>query len=379
MAQSSYTSVVLAQRPKALIVPGETFSIKENPMVGEKDLKDGQILIETLYLSLDPAMRGWLNDTRSYIPPVQIGEVMRGAVIGKVLASKSAKFTAGNYVTASPGWSEVAIVAEKEASLLEVPENGKVTDALGVLGMTGLTAYFGMLDIGQVKAGDFVVVSGAAGATGSVACQIAKLKGAKVLGLAGSDDKVQWLKDLGCDDALNYKNADFAKEFKEKTKDLIDVFFDNVGGEILELALSRAKAHSRFVMCGAISQYNSAKPVGPKNISMVIAMRIKLQGFIVFDYQSQYGAARTELTKWLTEGKIQRKETIVKGGLKSAERALMDLYNGINTGMPLPYFLRLYLRNGGKRLAITNTALTLGKLLVEVKAEDAESGVGSRL
>ncbi|KAG4437376.1 hypothetical protein IFR05_007140 [Cadophora sp. M221] len=351
MAQSSYTSVVLAQRPKALIVPGETFSIKENPMVSEKDLKDGEILVETLYLSLDPAMRGWLNDTRSYIPPVQIGEVMRGAVIGKVLASKSSKFTAGNYVTASPGWSEVAIVAEKEASLLEVPDNGKVTDALGVLGMTGLTAYFGMLDIGQVKAGDFVVVSGAAGATGSVACQIAKLKGAKVLGLAGSDDKVQWLKDLGCDDALNYKNADFAKEFKEKTKDLIDVFFDNVGGEILELALSRAKAHSRFVMCGAISQYNSSKPVGPKNISMVIVMRIKLQGFIVFDYQSQYGAARTELTKWLAEGKLQRKETIVKGGLKSAERALMDLYNGINTG----------------------------KLLVEVKAEDAGSGVGSRL
>ncbi|CZS95033.1 probable zinc-binding alcohol dehydrogenase domain-containing protein 1 [Rhynchosporium agropyri] len=351
MSQSTYTSVVLAQRPKALIVPGETFNIKENPMVSEKDLQDGQIMIQTLYLSLDPAMRGWLNDTRSYIPPVQIGEVMRGAVIGKVIASKSSKFTLGNYVTASPGWSELAIVAEKDASVLDVPANGKVTDALGVLGMTGLTAYFGITDIGKVKAGDFVVVSGAAGATGSVACQIAKLLGAKVLGLAGSDDKVQWLKDLGCDEALNYKNADFAKEFKEKTKDLIDVFFDNVGGEILELALSRAKAHARFVMCGAISQYNSAKPVGPKNISMVIAMRIKLEGFIVFDYQSQYGPARTELSRWLSEGKIQRKETIIKGGLKAAEQALLDLYNGINTG----------------------------KLLVEVKAEDAEGAVGSRL
>ncbi|CZT50038.1 probable zinc-binding alcohol dehydrogenase domain-containing protein 1 [Rhynchosporium secalis] len=351
MSQSTYTSVVLAQRPKALIVPGETFNIKENPMVSEKDLQDGQIMIQTLYLSLDPAMRGWLNDTRSYIPPVQIGEVMRGAVIGKVIASKSSKFTLGNYVTASPGWSELAIVAEKDASVLDVPANGKVTDALGVLGMTGLTAYFGITDIGKVKAGDFVVVSGAAGATGSVACQIAKLLGAKVLGLAGSDDKVQWLKNLGCDEALNYKNADFAKEFKEKTKDLIDVFFDNVGGEILELALSRAKAHARFVMCGAISQYNSAKPVGPKNISMVIAMRIKLEGFIVFDYQSQYGPARTELSRWLSEGKIQRKETIIKGGLKAAEQALLDLYNGINTG----------------------------KLLVEVRAEDAEGAVGSRL
>merc|ERR1712144_12462 len=343
MSQSTYTSVVLAQRPKALIVPGETFSVRSNAAPKESDLKDGQVIFRSLYLSLDPAMRGWLNDTRSYVPPVQIGEVMRGAVIGKVLASKSSKFSTGNYVTAQPGWSEVAIVADKEASLLEVPENGKVTDALGVLGMTGLTAYFGITDIGQVKAGDFVVVSGAAGATGSVACQIAKLKGAKVLGLAGSDDKVQWLKYLGCDDALIYKAADFAQQFKEKTKDLIDVFFDNVGGEILELALSRAKAHSRFVMCGANSQYNSAKPVGPKNITMVIAMRIKLQGFIVFDYQSQYKAARTELTKWLSEGKIQRKETIIKGGLKAAEQALLDLYNGINTG----------------------------KLLVEVKAEDA--------
>ncbi|OWO97917.1 hypothetical protein B2J93_4486 [Marssonina coronariae] len=369
MAQSTYSSVVLAQRPKALIVPGETFAVKENPMVSEKDLKDGQVIVETLYLSLDPAMRGWLNDTRSYIPPVQIGEVMRGAVIGKITASKSSKFGPGDYVTVTAGWTEVAIVDEKEVTRLEVPENTMVTDALGVLGMTGLTAYFGILDVGQVKAGDFVVVSGAAGATGSVVCQIAKLKGAKVLGIAGSDDKVQWLKDLGCDDALNYKSTDFAREFKEKTADLIDVFFDNVGGEILELALSRAKAHSRFVMCGGNyqpvqflqssgakgkpinSQRVAAQTNSPQNISMVIVMRIKLQGFIVFDYAKQFTQARTELMKWLAEGKLQRKETIVKGGLKAAEQALLDLYNGVNTG----------------------------KLLVEVKADDSGSGVGSRL
>lgn len=191
-----------------------------------------------------------LTDVRSYVPPVQIGEKMRGAVIAKVLASKSAKFAEGNYVTCSTGWTEQAVAKEKELTLLEVPVGGKVTDALGVLGMTGLTAYFGLIDVGKVKAGDFVVVSGAAGATGSVVCQIAKLKGAKVLGLAGSDDKVEWLKDLGCDGALNYKDPNFRAQFKEATKDLIDVFFDNVGGEILEMALSRAKAHSRFVMCG---------------------------------------------------------------------------------------------------------------------------------
>lgn len=228
---------------------------------------------------------------------------------------------------------------------------------MGVLGMTGLTAYFGMLHIGEVKAGDFVVVSGAAGATGSVACQLAKIKGAKVLGLAGSDEKVEWLKEMGCDEALNYKSEGFAKQFREKTKDLIDVFFDNVGGEILELALSRAKPHARFVMCGgeyipfpsflgilkgvlikcvAISQYNSKTPVGPKNISMVISMRIKMQGFIVFDFASQYGAARKELAQWLQEGRLQRKETIIKGGLKAADQALLDLFKGVNTGM-LPF------------------------------------------
>jgi NADPH-dependent curcumin reductase CurA len=175
---------------------------------------------------------------------------MRGAVIGKVLASKAPTLSVGSYVTANPGWTELSILPSKEVTPIDIPANGTITDALGVLGGTGLTAYFGMLSIGNVQPGDFVVVSGAAGATGSVACQIAKLKGARVLGLAGSDDKVKWLKELGCDEALNYKSTTFVQDFKEKTKDLIDVFFDNVGGEILELALSRAKAHARFVMCG---------------------------------------------------------------------------------------------------------------------------------
>lgn len=206
------------------------------------------------------------------------------------------------------------------------------------------TAYFGLIDVGKVKAGDLVVVSGAAGATGSVVCQIAKLKGATVLGLAGSDDKVEWLKDLGCDHALNYKDADFAKNFRTRTKGLIDVFFDNVGGEILDLALSRAKPHSRFVICGAISQYNT-EPKGPKNYLMIISMRIRMEGFIVFDYKDQYATARQELSEWLAEGKIQRKETIVQGGLEAAERALLGLYEGTNTG----------------------------KLLVEVKTEAGQS------
>jgi hypothetical protein len=190
-----------------------------------------------------------------------------------------------------------------------------------------------MLDVGRLKPGDFVVVSGAAGATGSVAAQIAKLAGCRVLGLAGSADKCRWLEhELGLDLALNYKDADFAKKFRAATKGLIDVYFDNVGGEILDLALARAKPHARFVMCGGVSQYNEAVPKGPRNYLMIVSMRIRMEGFVVFDYQDRYPEARTQLAQWLAEGKIKRKETVVKGGLRNAEQALVGLYQGINTG-----------------------------------------------
>lgn len=188
------------------------------------------------------------------------------------------------------------------------------------------------MDIGNPKAGETVVVSGAAGATGSVVCQIAKLKGARVIGIAGSDDKVEWLKELGCDEALNYKDAKFAEQLKAATKEYIDVYFDNVGGDILNLALGRAKPHARFVMCGAISQYNTKDATGPANIRNVISMRIRMEGFIVFDYAAKYAEARRELTAWLNEGKLQRKEHVVTGGLDVAPATLQDLYRGINTG-----------------------------------------------
>lgn len=195
-----------------------------------------------------------------------------------------------------------------------------------------MTAYFGLLDIGDPKPGELVVVSGAAGATGSVACQIAKLKGARVVGIAGSDDKVQWLKELGCDEALNYKDPEYAAKFKVATKEYIDVFFDNVGGDILDIALGRAKPHARFVLCGGISQYNTKEVKGPKNILSVISMRIRMEGFIVFDYAKKWPEARKELAQWLNDGKLQRKEHVVKGGLDAAPGALKDLYKGINTG-----------------------------------------------
>ncbi|KAI4223220.1 MAG: hypothetical protein L6R36_005591 [Xanthoria steineri] len=333
MTASTYTSVHLAKRPKDVIIPDETFTLKTNDIPKAADLKDGEVLFQSLYLSLDPAMRGWMNDTRSYVPPVGINETMRGACIGLIKASRSPSFPTGSHAMGTVGWTEYAIVHSKALQKVDIPKNGKLTDALGVLGLTGLTAYFGILSVGQVKAGDFVVVSGAAGATGSVVGQIAKIKGARVLGIAGSEDKVTWLKEgLGFDDALNYKDADFPQKFKEATQDYIDVFFDNVGGEILNVALARAKPHARFVICGAISQYNSSKPQGPKNYLNIISQRIRMEGFIVFDYASQFEHARADLAAWLCEGKIQRKETIVQGGLTKAGEALVSLYKGSNTG-----------------------------------------------
>lgn len=329
---STYQKVVLAKRPTDNIIPGETFRLESAKVPSEADLKDGQVLFETRYLSLDPAMRGWLNDSRSYIPPVKIGEVMRGYAVGVVKASKSQKFPTGSVASGTTGWQELAVVKETDLQKVVLPKNGWLTDTLSVLGATGLTAYFGLLNVGRVKAGDFVVVSGAAGATGSVVGQIAKLKGATVLGIAGSDDKCTWLRELGFDDALNYKDPDFANKFRAATKPLIDVFFDNVGGEVLDLALSRAKEHARFVMCGGISQYNTKNVQGPKNYLMIVAMRIRMEGFVVFDFAKEYPTALRELAQWLAEGKIQRRETVIKGGLAKADQALADLYKGINTG-----------------------------------------------
>ncbi|KAK3937155.1 hypothetical protein QBC46DRAFT_268177 [Diplogelasinospora grovesii] len=354
MARQSL-QIELAERPVGDIVPGKTFRQRTLPAPTPSDLQDGQLLLEGLYLSLDPAMRAWLDDRRSYVPPVQIGEVMRGNTICRVLASKSSKAKAGDTVVAMLGWREVGVLPE---SMVEppfpLPQNGRITDLMGVLGLTGLTAYFGLVKIGEPKPGETVVVSGAAGATGSVAAQIAKIMGARVVGTAGSDEKCKWLREeLGLDVALNYKDPEFRQKFKEATPKYIDVYWDNVGGEQLDMALGRANKFARFVMCGGISQYNAETKQGPKvcttikeggrvltgmcgqNFFSVISQRIKMQGFIVFDYADEYPAARKQLAQWLSEGKIKRRETVVKGGLKNAEEALVQLYKGSNIGKML--------------------------------------------
>ncbi|KAL1843601.1 hypothetical protein VTJ49DRAFT_884 [Mycothermus thermophilus] len=325
----------LAERPTGGIVPGKTFRLRRVPAPTEADLKEGQMLLESLYVSFDPAMRGWLDDRRSYVPPVQIGEVMRAMTISRVLASRSAKARPGDIVTATLGIREVGIVNENQVDppMSSLPL-GRVTDLLGVFGMTGLTAFFGMTKIGEPKAGETVVVSAAAGATGSVAAQIAKIAGARVIGIAGSDEKCRWLKEeLGLDVALNYKDPDFKKKFKEATPKYIDVFFDNVGGEQLEMALARANTFARFVMCGGISQYNSNAPSGPSRAFFnVISQRIKMQGFIVFDYAKEYQTALAQLAQWVAEGKLKRRETIIKGGIASADEAFKQLFQGGNIG-----------------------------------------------
>lgn len=328
------TRVTLAERPVADIIPGKTFKTVTEPAPTEADLKDGQILVENLYLGLEPAMRGWLKDRRSYIPPVQIGATMRGVSVARVLSSRSPNAKEGDLVSCYGGWAEYAILSEAEFEPpATLPETGRATDLLSAFGLTSLTAYFGMTKIGLPKPGDLFVVSGAAGATGSVAGQIAKIHGARVVGIAGADDKCAWLKDeLGFDEVLNYRDPDFKAKFHEATKGFIDVFWDNVGGDILDMALGRAKPHARFVMCGAISQYNLEEAPGPKNFNSVISMRIRLEGFIVLDYVQEFAEARRDLARWIEEGKLKRKETIVKGGLKAAEQALVDLYKGLNTG-----------------------------------------------
>ena len=307
MARES-VSLILAERPTDDIIPGKTFARRVESVPTAADLNDGQVLAESLYLSLDPAMRGWIRgkapalpaartrrepladgvtDRRSYMPPVQVGEVMRGGVVSRVLASKSSRAKEGDIVVSYAGWREVAVLGEAQFEPpFPLPANAKLTDLLGVFGTTGLTAYFGLEKIADVKPGETVVVSGAAGATGSIVGQIAKLKGAKVIGIAGTDDKARWLtQDLGFDVALNYKDPDFRTRFNEATVDYIDVYWDNgrapppgparskghwrsdhpaVGGEILDMALGRANEFARFVMCGGISQYNVAEARGPK-------------------------------------------------------------------------------------------------------------------
>jgi NADPH-dependent curcumin reductase len=293
---------------------------------------EGQLLIEVTHISVDPAMRGWMNDRPSYIAPVALGEVMRAPAVGRVVASNHPAHPEGGWVTGLLGVQEYAL--SDGSGLLRIdPDRAPVSVYIGALGIPGLTAFFGMRDIGRARAGETVVVSGAAGAVGSIAVQIATIAGCRVIGIAGGREKCDWLIDeLGVDAAIDYKRDDLAARLREATPDRVDVYFDNVGGEILDLALARLAVHARVVLCGGISQYNATSRWGPLNYLSLITNRASMTGLIVFDYEDRYAEALDQLAAWLEAGRLIVREQIVKGGIDRFPETLLGLFAGVNTG-----------------------------------------------
>ena len=320
---------VLASRPTG--IPEESnFNLIETPIPA---LKDGEFLARAMYISVDPYMRGRISQAKSYAAGVEIGGVMVAGGVARVVESKNPNFAVGDIVDPYMGWQEYVVSNGRGLRKLN-PAIAPVSTALGVLGTTGLTAYFGLLDICNPKAGETVVVSGAAGAVGSIVGQIAKLKGCKTVGIAGGDDKVEWiLKDCGYDAAFNYKTtANYGAKLKELCPNGIDIYFDNVGGTITDAVFMQINTAARLSICGQISQYNNAKPeMGPRLLGMLIVARAKVQGFLVTDYMPRFVEGLTEMSSWLRDGKLKYREDIVDG-FENLPKAFIGLFHGENTG-----------------------------------------------
>ncbi|TXH91230.1 MAG: NADP-dependent oxidoreductase [Rhodoferax sp.] len=293
---------------------------------------EGEIVIQNLYLSLDPAMRGWMNDAKSYIPPVGINEVMRALGVGRVTASNNPKFAVGDHVTGLLGVQEYAYSDGKGITKVD-PKLAPLPTYLGTLGMPGMTAYFGLLEAGKPQAGDTVVVSGAAGAVGSVVGQVAKIKGCRVVGIAGGADKCRYLvEELGFDAAIDYKTENVAEALKQHCPNGVNVYFDNVGGDILDAVLTRLARGARIVICGAISQYNNTTPVkGPANYLSLLVNRATMTGIVVSDYYDRAMEAAMVMGGWIASGKLKTREDIVKG-LENFPKAFDMLFTGANQG-----------------------------------------------
>ncbi|MBP3036147.1 NADP-dependent oxidoreductase [Arthrobacter sp. zg-ZUI100] len=321
--------IQLASRPEGWPTD-ENFRLAEVPV---PQLEDGQVLVRNLYMSVDPYMRGRMNDVKSYVPPFRIDAPLEGGAIGEVLESRSESHKAGDLVLHGLGWRDYAVLDGKRARIIDTAL-APATTYLGVLGMTGLTAYAGLTKVAQFKEGDVVFVSGAAGAVGSLVGQIAKAMGAKkVIGSAGSDEKVQRLLDLGFDAAFNYHDGPVKARLKEAAgPEGIDVYFDNVGGEHLEAAISVLNKYGRIAMCGAISQYNTTDaPTGPRNLALAIGKELTLRGFIVGSYNQYAGEATERIAGWLNDGRLSYDETFVEG-LENAPQAFIALMKGANKG-----------------------------------------------
>ncbi len=325
---STNHQVRLAARPSGLPKPSD-WELTDEPVPKPGA---GEFVAAISHLSIDPAMRGWMNAGASYIEPVEIGAVMRAGAVGRVTVSEHPKFAAGDHVYGAFGVQEFALsdgtgVIKIDPSLASPPTY------LGTLGVPGLTAYFGLLDVGRLSEGETVVVSGAAGAVGSVAGQIAKLKGCRAIGIAGGAEKCRWLVDeLGFDAAIDYKAQDVRLALRERAPERIDVFFDNVGGEILDAALTRLARGARIVICGGVSQYNAQQVRGPSNYLALIPARGSMTGMVVFDYADRYREATAELAGWMREGRLISREHIVSGGVRAFPETLLKLFAGENTG-----------------------------------------------
>ena len=321
--------VRLAARPVGL--PKATdWSFTEEAV---RELAEGEMLVRVRYLSLDPAMRGWMNEGKSYIRPVAIGEVMRAGAAGEVVASRHPGFREGDLVVGSFGVQQYAITDGKGVNKVDA-RVAPLPAFLGALGMPGMTAYFGLLDIGKPQPGETVVVSGAAGAVGSVVGQVAKIKGCRAIGIAGGADKCRYLVEaLGFDGAIDYKSEDVKARLKALCPDGIHVYFDNVGGDILDAALARLARHARIVVCGAISQYNATAPMkGPSNYLSLLVNRASMTGMVVFDYAEHYGEAAREMAGWMAQGRLKGREDIVEGGIDAFPETLLKLFRGENFG-----------------------------------------------
>lgn len=298
---------------------------------------EGEVLVKSLYLSVDPYMRGRINQAKSYAANVQIGAVMVGGVIAEVAASKHADFEVGDIVNAHIGWQEYGVAGGGELRKID-PGLAPISTGAGILGMPGLTAYFGLLEVGKLQEGETVFVSGAAGAVGSVVGQIAKIKGCRVIGTAGTDEKVAYILDeLGFDAAFNYKNvSDYTAKLAELCPDGIDVYFDNVGGRITDAVFPNLRIKGRVVICGQISQYNLENPeVGPRFLWNLITKRARIEGFLVFEFADRHAEALVQMGEWVQQGKLKYRETIAEGGIAAAPAAFISMLKGGNIGKQL--------------------------------------------
>ncbi|KAH8082201.1 hypothetical protein HD553DRAFT_67402 [Filobasidium floriforme] len=350
MSSKTNTRIVLQSRPKGPIEP-DTFKTDRSERVPtEKDLKDGEVVVRVMWISLDASMTTWLKEFRNYLPPVKLGAVMRASAVGKIVASKCPNRKVGQSVEGTFGWQEYWTGPSKHTEALKAFEGSTERDYVGPLGTSGLTAYFGLKDIGKIKNGDTVVISGAAGSVGIIVTQLALLLNPKgrVITTAGSPAKCKQLKEMGCHAAINYKDKDWRKQLGAAMKDedksgkkgngWADVYFDNVGGEMLDFMLGRLNEFARIVMCGAISDYNSAQPYPIRNYQALISTKSTMQGFIVFQFAERYDEGREYLSKLLKDGKLKYEWTVVGDGkdkLKGVEACvdgLQGLYEGRNVG-----------------------------------------------